>query len=102
MSAASPSEAALPKCPPAQITFSESDADVETIIKTFYERCLADRPEAVRIFIEEELVSYSGARLAQDEKSILKLLRRGMERFRVLSTVGAPRVLAMLSKPVSV
>ena len=27
------------------------------------------RPEAVRMFIEEELVSYSGARLAQDEKA---------------------------------
>src|SRR5204863_7391406 len=55
-----------PEMPAPQITFSESDADVETIIKTFYERCLAGQPEAVRMFIEEELVSNSGARLAQD------------------------------------
>ncbi len=63
--------------PAEQITFSESDADVETIIKSFYERCVTRRPEAVRIFIEEELVSYSGARLAQDEKSILSCFEKG-------------------------
>ena len=66
-----------PKMPAQQMTFSESDADVETIIKTFYERCLAGQPEAVRIFIEEELVSNSGARLAQDEKSILSCFEQG-------------------------
>ena len=63
--------------PAEQITFSERDTDVETIIKSFYERCVAGRPEAVRIFIEEELVSYSGARLAQDEKSILSCFEKG-------------------------
>jgi len=63
--------------PATQITFSESDTDVETIIKSFYERCVTGRPEAVRIFIEEELVSYSGARLAQDEKSILSCFEKG-------------------------
>jgi hypothetical protein len=35
------------------------------------------RPDAVRIFIEEELVSYSGARLAQDEKSLLRVFEEG-------------------------
>jgi tetratricopeptide (TPR) repeat protein len=61
------------------LVFSETDADVETIIKSFYERCLASRPEAVRMFIEEDFVSYSGARLAQDEKSILRCFEEGWE-----------------------
>jgi hypothetical protein len=60
-----------------QITFSESDTDVETIVKSFYERCIFGRPDGVRTFIEEELVSYSGARLAQDEKSILSAFEKG-------------------------
>ena len=63
--------------PAEQINFSEGDTDVETIIKSFYERCIIGRPESVRIFIEEELVSYSGARLAQDEKSILSAFEKG-------------------------
>ena len=63
--------------PAQQITFSESDTDVETIVKGFYERCIAGRPDAVRLFIEEDLVSYSGARLAQDEKSILRAFDKG-------------------------
>ncbi|PYI93723.1 MAG: hypothetical protein DME97_05555 [Verrucomicrobia bacterium] len=67
------------QAPAEEITFQESDADIETIITAFYERCLAGRPEAVRIFIEEELVSYSGARLAQDEKSVLRVFERGCE-----------------------
>ena len=54
----------------AQIQF-DGKADIDKIIAEFYDRCLAQRPEAVRTFIEEELVSRSGARLAQDEKSIL-------------------------------
>ncbi len=69
--------AGKPGKPAEQITFSESDTDVETIIKSFYERCVTGRPEAVRIFIEEELVSFSGARLAQDEKSILGAFEKG-------------------------
>jgi tetratricopeptide (TPR) repeat protein len=68
-----------PEMPARQITFSQSDADVETIIKTFYERCLAGQPEGVRVFIEEGLVSYSGARLAQDEKSILRCFEEGWD-----------------------
>jgi hypothetical protein len=63
----------------SQITFREGDTDVETIIATFYERCLVGRPEAVRIFIEEQLVSYSGARLQQDQRSILKAFADGCE-----------------------
>jgi uncharacterized protein CbrC (UPF0167 family) len=63
--------------PTQQITFSESDTDVETIVKSFYERCITGRPDGVRTFIEEELVSYSGARLAQDEKSILSAFEKG-------------------------
>ena len=66
-----------PEKPAAQITFRESQADIETIIAAFYERCLAGRPEAVGTFIEEQLVSYSGARLAQDEKSILRVFMEG-------------------------
>ncbi|MGZ5019852.1 MAG: nSTAND1 domain-containing NTPase, partial [Chthoniobacterales bacterium] len=63
----------------AQITFREGDADIGRIISAFYERCLADKPEAVRIFIEEELVSVSGARLAQDEGSILRVFTEGCD-----------------------
>ena len=73
------SPAGAKQAPAKEITFQESDADIETIITAFYERSLAGRPEAVRIFIEEELVSYSGARLAQDEKSILKAFEEGCE-----------------------
>jgi hypothetical protein len=69
--------AGSPAPPINQITFRESEADIETIIAAFYERCLAGRPEAVRAFIEEELVSYSGARIAQDEKSILRAFEEG-------------------------
>ena len=66
--------------PADQITLSESDTDVETIIKSFYERCVTGRPEAVRVFIEDELVSrYSGARLPQDEQSIVKVFTDGCE-----------------------
>src|SRR5438067_5335721 len=73
------SPAGSKQAPAEEITFQESDADIETIITAFYERSLAGRPEALRIFIEEELVSYSGARLAQDEKSILKAYEEGCE-----------------------
>lgn len=68
-----------PTAAASQIGFQESDADIEAMIGGFYERCLANRPEAVRVFIEEELVSRSGARLAQDEKSILAVLQNGCE-----------------------
>jgi hypothetical protein len=68
-----------PEMPARQMTFSKSDTDAETIIKSFYERCLAGQPEGVRMFIEEELVGYSGARLAQDEKSILSCFEEGWE-----------------------
>jgi tetratricopeptide (TPR) repeat protein len=71
--------AGSPQAPAEEITFRESDADIETVITAFYERCLAGRPEAVRIFIEEELVSYSGARLSQDEQSVLKVFAEGCE-----------------------
>ena len=71
--------AGTPEKPAAQITFREGETDIETIITAFYERCLARRPEAVRMFIEEELVSYSGARSAQDEKSILSCFEEGRE-----------------------
>ena len=65
--------------PAAQVEFQEGDAAIETIIAAFYERCLAGRPEAVRMFIEEELIGYSGARLAQDERSILATFENGYE-----------------------
>jgi tetratricopeptide (TPR) repeat protein len=65
--------------PVAQITFGEGESGIETIIANFYERCLAGRPEAVRIFIEEKLVSGSGARLQHDEKSMLKVFAEGCE-----------------------
>ncbi len=71
-----------PEKPAAQITFPfhESVTNIETIIAAFYERCVAGRPKAVRIFVEEELVSrYSGARLQQDERSILKVFTDGCE-----------------------
>jgi tetratricopeptide (TPR) repeat protein len=73
------SPAGSQQSPIEEIIFRESDADIETVITAFYERCLAGRPEAVRIFIEEELVSYSGARLSQDEQSILKVFEEGCE-----------------------
>jgi tetratricopeptide (TPR) repeat protein len=65
--------------PASQIAFRETEADIQTIIAAFYERCLGGHPEAVRIFIEEELVSYSGARLAQDEVSFLRVFEEGYE-----------------------
>jgi tetratricopeptide (TPR) repeat protein len=72
--------AGSPEKPAAQITFHVGETDIATIIATFYERCLGGRPEAVRIFIEEELVSpYSGARLQQDERSVLKVFTDGCD-----------------------
>jgi hypothetical protein len=71
--------AGTPQTPAEQITFRENEADIETIITAFYEWCLAGRPEAVRTFIEEGLVSYGGARLAQDEKSFLRVFEEGCE-----------------------
>lgn len=72
--------AGTPENPAAQITFREGETDIATIITTFYERCLAGRPEAVRVFIEEEFVSsYSGARLQQDQQSIIKVFTDGRE-----------------------
>ena len=62
-----------------QIMFNEGDAQIETIVATFYERCLAPYPDAVRLFIEEDLVSHSGARVAQDERSILSTFESGYE-----------------------
>jgi hypothetical protein len=47
--------AGTPEAPAAQISFSEGDADIETIISTFYERCLAGCPEAVRTFMKKSL-----------------------------------------------
>lgn len=71
--------AGSPEAPAAHLMFRENDADIETIIASFYKRCLAGLPEAVRIFIEEELVRYSGVRLVQDEKSILTAFEEGCE-----------------------
>jgi WD domain, G-beta repeat len=64
--------------PLAQIVFDEQTTNVETILETFYERCLAGRPEAVRIFIEEDLVSRSGLRLQNDERSIVDAFANGV------------------------
>ena len=73
-------ERRLAATPPAQqIIFREGDADIGGIISAFYERCLAGKPEAVRIFVEEELVGVSGARLPQDEGSILRVFTEGCE-----------------------
>ncbi len=47
--------------------------------ETFYERCVAGRPEAVRVFIEEDLVSHSGIRLQNDEHSIVDIFANGCE-----------------------
>ncbi len=68
-----------PTAPAAEIHFEEKTTDVSAILANFYERCLLGRPEAVRIFIEEELVSYSGHRLQQDERSCLKVFTHGCE-----------------------
>jgi hypothetical protein len=61
------------------IVFDERKTDVEKILDLFYQRCLAGRPEAVRIFIEEDLVSRSGIRLQNDERSILETFTNGCE-----------------------
>src|ERR1700719_2761415 len=61
-----------------RLLLDEGETAVETIIATFYERCLNGRSDAVRIFIEEELVSpYSGARLQQDQRGILRVFADG-------------------------
>ncbi len=59
-----------------QIQFDRK-AGIDEIISGFYNRCLHQRPEAVRTFIEEEFISSKGARLAQDEKSILDAFENG-------------------------
>jgi hypothetical protein len=59
------------------IVFEEQETDVESILENLYERCLADCPEAVRIFIEEHLVSHSGIRLQNDERSIIDVFANG-------------------------
>jgi hypothetical protein len=64
--------------PLAEIVFNEHKTNVETILETFYERCLAGRPEAVRVFIEEGLVSPSGIRLQNDERSIVDVFANGV------------------------
>jgi hypothetical protein len=70
----------VPGRPASQISFHEGETDIGTIIATFYERCLNGRPYAVRIFIEERLVSpYSGTRLQLDQRSILKVFADGCE-----------------------
>ena len=79
--------------PAAQITFSESDDRYRNDYHSFLRAMPCRTPEAVRMFIEEELVSYSGARLAQDEKSILKLFEEGCE-IPGAADGRAPRVLA--------
>jgi hypothetical protein len=63
--------------PLAEIVFDERKTNVENILENFYERCLAGRPEAVRIFIEEDLVSRSGIRLQNDERSIVDVFANG-------------------------
>jgi hypothetical protein len=65
--------------PMAEVVFDEEQTNVETILETFYERCLAGRPEAVRIFIEEDLVSHSGIRLQNDERSMVDVFTNGCE-----------------------
>jgi hypothetical protein len=65
--------------PLAEIVFEEQETDLESILENFYERCLADYPEAVRIFIEEHLVSHSGIRLQNDERSIIDVFANGCE-----------------------
>jgi TIR domain len=70
--------AGTPEEPASRLTLNTVETDIETIITIFYERCLDGVPEAVRIFIEEEFVSrYSGARLQQDEQSILTVFADG-------------------------
>jgi WD40 repeat protein len=64
--------------PLAEIVFDEQTTNVENILETFYERCLTGRPEAVRIFIEEDLVSRSGIRLQNDERSIVDAFANGL------------------------
>ena len=65
--------------PLAEIVFEEQETDFESILENFYERCLADCAEAVRIFIEEHLVSHSGIRLQNDERSIVDVFANGCE-----------------------
>jgi WD40 repeat protein len=62
-----------------QVTFREADAHIGTIVAAFYERCLVGRPDAVRLFVEEQLVSLAGGRVIQDERSILSAFERGYE-----------------------
>jgi hypothetical protein len=61
-----------------EIVFDERETDVEKILDQFYQRCITGRPEAVRIFIEDELVSHSGIRLQNDEGSIVDVFADGL------------------------
>jgi hypothetical protein len=65
--------------PSAEIVYDEETTNLDPILETFYERCVADRPAAVRISIEEDLVSRSGVRLQNDERSIIDVFANGRE-----------------------
>ena len=84
--------------PAQQITFRKDEADIETIIAAFYERCLAGRPEAVGTFIEEELVSYSGARLERTRRASSESSRKGA-RFPAPGIIDMQPVLGMPLPP---
>src|SRR4029450_12947166 len=47
---------------PAQITTALPPDQQASILEAYYEKCMRDRPAAVRIFIEDELVTVSGYR----------------------------------------
>ena len=86
--------------PAAQITFREGETDIETIIATFYERCLKGRPEAVRILIEEELVSSTAARASSRTSEASSKSSPMAARSLAPPMIGALRVIGDSAQPV--
>jgi conflict system STAND superfamily ATPase len=77
----------------AAITPQLVEANRENILHNFYERCLATLPEAVQIFVEEDLLTESGFRETLSvENAGAKLRRRGGDP-RALTTLVNRRLL---------
>ena len=70
----------------------------DEILNGFYERCVADQPSAVRVFIEDELVTESGYRENVSEDRAMATLRDSGVDDTALSTLVDRRLLRVEDK----
>ena len=70
----------------------------DEILNGFYERCLADQPSAVRVFIEDELVTESGYRENVSEDRAMATLRDSGVDDTAISTLVDRRLLRIEDK----